>query len=116
MVLPARTEAWDTIGRVFDFRVGGREQLRGRWKSGMVTEFNATFFDIVPGARIVYVYEMRLDGRKISTSLATFEFKATGSGTHLIQTEQGAFLETVMTTPAAASTNGSNEILDNLSA
>jgi uncharacterized protein YndB with AHSA1/START domain len=87
-------ERWDIVDRAFDFRVGGRERLAGKWASGMVTEFDATYFDIIPGARIVYTYEMRLDGRKISVSLATFEFKAVpGGGTRLIHTEQGAFLD-----------------------
>jgi fermentation-respiration switch protein FrsA (DUF1100 family) len=75
-----------------DFRVGGRERLKGKWKTGMVTQFDATYFDILPGERIVYAYEMQLDVRKISVSLATFEFKPLGSGTKLIMTEQGAFL------------------------
>lgn len=87
-------ERWDIAERVFDFRVGGRERLKGHWKSGMVTEFDAVFFDIVPGERIIYAYEMHLDGRKISTSLATFEFKpAPGGGTAFRMTEQGAFLD-----------------------
>lgn len=87
-------ERWDIVDRVFDFRVGGRERLAGQWKAGMRTEFDATYFDIIPGARIVYAYEMRLDGRKISVSLATFEFKAVpGGGTRLTHTEQGAFLD-----------------------
>jgi hypothetical protein len=43
-----------------------------------VTEFDATSYDIVPGERIVDVYEMRLDGRKISVSLATFESNRAG--------------------------------------
>ena len=34
----------------------------------------------VPGERIVYVYEMRLDGVKISALLATVEFKPAEAG------------------------------------
>jgi uncharacterized protein YndB with AHSA1/START domain len=30
-------EAWDIVERRFDFRVGGHERLKGKWKSGMVT-------------------------------------------------------------------------------
>jgi uncharacterized protein YndB with AHSA1/START domain len=84
---------WDVVERTMDFRVGGRERLKGQWKSGMVTQFDATYFDIVPGERIVYAYEMLMDGRKISVSLATFEFKAAASGTRFVMTEQGAFLD-----------------------
>jgi len=36
---------------------------------------------------------MYLDERKISVSLTTFELKASGAGTHLRMTEQGAFLD-----------------------
>ncbi|HEY4069814.1 MAG TPA: SRPBCC domain-containing protein, partial [Burkholderiaceae bacterium] len=66
---------------------------KGRWKSGLVTTFDVTYFDIVPGERIVYAYEMHMDERKISISLASIEFKASGAGTRLIVTEQGAFLD-----------------------
>ena len=81
------------IERVWDFRDGGREHLSGRWPSGMVTVFDAHYHDIVPDRRIVYSYAMRLDGRRISASLATIEFLAEGAGTRLIVTEQGAFLD-----------------------
>ena len=84
---------WDVVERSMDFRVGGRERLKGQWKSGMVTQFDATYFDIVPAERIVYAYEMLMDGRKISVSLATFEFKRADSGTRFVMTEQGAFLD-----------------------
>lgn len=89
----APNEQWDIVERTMDFRVGGRERLKGQWRTGRVTEFDATYYDIIPGERIVYVYEMRLDGRKISVSLATFEFKREGAGARLIMTEQGAFLD-----------------------
>ncbi|MBT2304624.1 hypothetical protein J7E70_29820 [Variovorax paradoxus] len=39
------------------------------------------------------VVGFRIDGRKISVSLATFEFKASDAGAKLIMTEQGAFLD-----------------------
>ena len=89
----APNEQWDVVERMMDFRVGGRERLKGQWRTGRVTEFDATYYDIVSGERIVYVYEMRLDGQKISVSLATFEFKRAGVGAKLIMTEQGAFLD-----------------------
>lgn len=85
---------WDIAERTMDFRVDGRERLVGHWKSGMVTEFDAIYLDIVPGERIIYTYGMHLDGRKISDSLATFEFKAAaGGGAAFRMTEQGAFLD-----------------------
>jgi uncharacterized protein YndB with AHSA1/START domain len=86
-------EAWDQTHRAFDFRVGGKEELEGKWKTGMVSRFDAVYFDIVPDSRIVYAYEMTIDGKKISTSLATVEFIPEGAGTRLKVTEQGAFLD-----------------------
>jgi uncharacterized protein YndB with AHSA1/START domain len=62
---------WRLIERVMDFRVGGRERVKGRHESGVVTTFDAVYHDIVPRERIVYTYEMRVDDRKISVSLAT---------------------------------------------
>ena len=82
--------------------------------AGMVTEFDATYFDIVRGERIVYAYEMHLDGRKISVSIATFEFKRSGAGAKLIMTEQGAFLDGY--DDNASRERGSREIIEKLSA
>src|SRR5690242_12028348 len=59
---------WDMQSREFDFRVGGKEHLSGKWKSGMVSTFDAVYRDIVPEQRIVYCYDMHLDGRHISVS------------------------------------------------
>lgn len=85
---------WQQLRRDMDFRVGGTEHLSGRWKSGTVTAFDATYHDIVPDQRIVYTYEMRLNGAKISVSLATFQLAAVDDGrTALSVTEQGAFLD-----------------------
>jgi uncharacterized protein YndB with AHSA1/START domain len=55
--------------------------------------FDAVYFDIVPGERIVYAYDMWHDGKKLSVSLATLEFKAVAGGAHFAITEQGAFLD-----------------------
>src|SRR5579864_1443273 len=87
------TGHWDLVEQAFDFREGGEERLVGRWASGRVSDFHARYLDIVPGERIVYVYEMRIDGVKISASLATLQFKPAADGTRLMLTEQGAFLD-----------------------
>ena len=47
----------------------------------------------MPNERIIYGYDMHLDDKRISVSLATVEFKAAGKGTRLVFTEQGAFLD-----------------------
>jgi len=84
---------WDKSNHQLDFRVGGRETVSGGPPGGPVHYYNATYQDIVPNERIVTTYEMHLDKTRISVSLATVEFKASGSGTKLILTEQGAFLD-----------------------
>ena len=77
-----------------DFRVGGRERSRGTAPDGRAYSYEALFHDIVPAERIVYTYEMFLEGTRISVSLATVEFTPVGdSGTHMVFTEQGAFLD-----------------------
>jgi uncharacterized protein YndB with AHSA1/START domain len=76
-----------------DFRVGGRERQRGIDEHGNAYTFEAHYRDILPGERIVYSYEMLVDETRISVSLATVEFVPEGSGTRLIYTEQGAFLD-----------------------
>ena len=110
----APAERWSPLERSMDFRVGGLERLVGRWDTGLVTRFDATYFDIVPDARIVYAYEMHLDERKISVSLATFEFKPAGSGTRLVMTEQGAFLDGY--DDNGSRERGSAELMDKLGA
>ena len=86
--------AWQELERRMDFRVGGAERARGRFiASGRVSDFQALYHDVVPERRILYSYSMHVDEKKISVSLATLEFEATGKGTRLIITEQGAFLD-----------------------
>ena len=107
-------ERWTIVEREFDFRVGGTERLVGKWTTGMVTKFEARYFDIIPGERIVYAYEMHLDGRKISVSLATIEFKPAGDGAQLVLTEQGAFLDGY--DDGGSRERGTNELIDKLGA
>jgi len=82
----------ETLNRDFDFRVGGKERFHARWPSGMVTDFQATYHDIVENERIILVYDMFNNGDKLSVSLLTLEFRAEGDQTRLIHTEQGSYL------------------------
>jgi len=84
---------WSPIQREMDVRPGGREIAKGRWKSGVVTTFDAVYLDVVVGERLVYAYNLLIDERKISVSLATVEIQATPGGSRLRITEQGAFLD-----------------------
>lgn len=66
-------DSWQVLERQIDVRVGGRERLKGRWNTGLVTTFDAIYQDVVPNERLVYCYQMFLDERKISVSLATVQ-------------------------------------------
>jgi uncharacterized protein YndB with AHSA1/START domain len=105
---------YTTLEREMDVRPGGRERVKGRWASGMVTTFDAVYFDVVPNARLVYTYEMHLDEKKISVSLATMELRPEGAGTRLVVTEQGAFLDGY--DDAGSRANGTGSLLDRLGA
>jgi len=76
-----------------DFRVGGRELNRAGPPGGPVYTFEAVYQDIVPDQRIVSTYEMQMNETRISVSVATVELKPEGTGTLLVYTEQGAFLD-----------------------
>ena len=76
-----------------DFRVDGRERLGGTLPNGRTFDYSAVYHDIVDDVRIVASYEVRIDGRRVSVSLMTVEFTAVSEGTHLVMTEQGAFLD-----------------------
>ena len=76
-----------------DFKVGGKERLRGQWNDGRTSDFRCVYQDIVQDRRIVYSYNMHVNDEKISVSLATVEFEPSGTGTKLILTEQGAYLD-----------------------
>jgi uncharacterized protein YndB with AHSA1/START domain len=84
---------WELQHREMEFRVGGRERVTGRRPDGIVSSFDARYYEIVPNERIVYAYEMHLNDVRISISLATIEFKKRKEGAGLIITEQGVFLD-----------------------
>ena len=73
----------EVVEREMDVRPGGRELAVGKWKSGMTTRFDAVYFDVVPDRRLVYAYEMHLDARKISVSLACVEIEPHPAGVKL---------------------------------
>lgn len=76
----------------FDFRVGGRERFGFKYQ-GTTYWYDALYYDIVPGQRIIYSYEMYADDTRISVSVATIEFAETGDGSALTWTEQGTYLD-----------------------
>jgi uncharacterized protein YndB with AHSA1/START domain len=107
---------WTEIKRELDFRVGGRERVSGAFAGGPVSSFDGHYLDIVPGRRIVYAYDMHLDERRISVSLATVEFVPAGTGTRLIFTEQLVYLDGYDDPNGRQREEGSRGLLDNLDA
>jgi uncharacterized protein YndB with AHSA1/START domain len=105
---------WAKGESVFDFREGGREMTSGTPAGGEPHVFDARYWDIVPNERIVYPYDMHLGTRRISVSLATIEFRRQGSGTQLVFTEQGAFLDGY--DDAGSREHGTGWLLDKLGA
>jgi uncharacterized protein YndB with AHSA1/START domain len=105
---------WDMLERSMDVRPGGRERLKGRWEGGTVSTFDAVYHDVVENERLVYSYEMHLDEKKISVSLATMQLKADGATTTLTVTEQGAFLDGY--DDAGSREHGTGQLLDALGA
>jgi uncharacterized protein YndB with AHSA1/START domain len=105
---------WELLERRMDLRVGGHERLKGRWEGGLVSTFDATYYDVIPNERLVYSYVMHLDERKISVSLATIELRAEGGKTNVSVTEQGAFLDGY--DDAGSREQGTGHLLDALGA
>ena len=108
------SDRWDVLERRMDVRVGGSERLVGRWESGVVTTFDATYHDVVANQRLVYAYTMHLDDKKISVSLATLQLRAEQGKTTLTVTEQGAFLDGY--DDAGSREQGTGQLLDALGA
>ncbi|OJU83068.1 MAG: hypothetical protein BGO11_05110 [Solirubrobacterales bacterium 70-9] len=76
-----------------DFRVGGGEVSGNRSPEGKQAMFRSTYHDIVENERIVFAYDLELDGNLVSVSLTTVEFFGEEGGTRLSFTEQGAFFD-----------------------
>lgn len=98
-------------GHELDFRVGGREHFAVRAPAG-VYAYDALYEDIVEGERIVYTYNMHLDGERMSVSVTTIDLTAVAEGTRLRYTEQGVYLDG-LDTPAARE-HGTTEMIDAL--
>lgn len=101
---PARKRRWYAEGDheiqefEMEFRVGGNERLRYRFKeghpiAGSEIANESTYQDITAENRILMTSKMSLNGKPIVIMLATFEFLPVETGTTLILTHQGAYLE-----------------------
>lgn len=95
---PVKKRRWCVEGEGFtidhfemDFRIGGAEQSRFRFKDGPPISCDVIYQDIVPGQRLIFAYKMTIGGQPLSASLTTIEFLPNGDGTEMIFTEQGAY-------------------------
>jgi uncharacterized protein YndB with AHSA1/START domain len=109
----ANPGGWPDAVWELDFRVGGGEVNAGGAPGGTHHAFESRFHDIVPGERIVFAYDLRLDHRLMSVSLTTVEFHGDGDGTRLVFTEQGAFFDGIGGDPAGRE-HGTGKLLDAL--
>ena len=102
---PAKKRRWFGDGEhheveefEMDFRAGGAEQFRYRFKEGtpfpgVALTSEGSYLDIVPNRRIVTASAMAIGGKRISASLVTIELLPTAQGTDLICTNQGTYFE-----------------------
>ena len=89
----AEGEGWEVEQFEVDFRVGGHERSRFRFQGGPPITNDSVYQVIQPNERIILAYAMTVDGAPISGSLLTMEFVPEGSGTRIVLTEQGAYLD-----------------------
>lgn len=87
---------WHREPHTLDFREGGREYVAGGPVGKRpVHRYDAVYHHIVQDSHIVYTYDMYMDDERMSVSLASVEFHATGSGTRLVFSEHAVFVDGV---------------------
>jgi uncharacterized protein YndB with AHSA1/START domain len=112
-------DQWFSAGSAFDareksheFRVGGHGTEEGQWHGGPQSRFLSTYTDIVELQRIVFTYDMWIDGRHLSTSLTTIALERDGDRTRLTYTEQGVHFDGLASVEGRE--EGSRGLLDQL--
>jgi uncharacterized protein YndB with AHSA1/START domain len=95
-----------------DFRIGGRALEEGQWHDGPTSKFESTYTDIVDQHRVVFTYDMWVDGRHLSTSLTTIVVEPDGDGTRLTYTEQAVHFDGLDSVEGRE--EGTRGLLDNL--
>ena len=83
----------ESVADVFEFKVGGLERRSGEVGGDTRYAMELRYYDIVPDQRIVYAYDVEINGVRHSVSVATVEFAPSGTGTAVSVTEHGAFLD-----------------------
>lgn len=94
----AESNTHDVLSFALDFRIGGTESARYRLNAstpfaGVELAHEATILDIVPDERITIASTMSFGAKRISATLATFEFQSLPSGTALVCTHQAVYFD-----------------------
>jgi uncharacterized protein YndB with AHSA1/START domain len=84
---------WTEIERSVDLRLGGSEVAHGRFENGTETIYTSRFHLIQPNARLIYAFDMHVNGKHFSVSLAGVELAEQSGMTELTYTEDGFFLD-----------------------
>jgi uncharacterized protein YndB with AHSA1/START domain len=103
---------FDVRDKSHEFRVGGRAVEEGQWHGGPRSRFEATYTDIIEHQRIIFTYDMWVDGRHMSTSLTTIVLEPDASATRLTYTEQAVHLDGLDTVEGRE--EGTRGLLDKL--
>ena len=101
---PARKRRWYAEGDheiqefEMEFRVGGTERFSYRFKAGHPIAGSAianesNYQDIVPEKRIVTTTRMSLNEKPILVAVLTLEFVPSATGTDLVFTNQGTYID-----------------------
>jgi uncharacterized protein YndB with AHSA1/START domain len=105
-------DAFDVQHKTHEFRVGGHCTEEGQWHGGPRSVFTSTYTDIIDQQRIVFTYDMQVNGQHLSTSLTTITLQPDGDHTQLTYTEQAVHLDGLDT--AEDREQGSQGLLDQL--
>jgi uncharacterized protein YndB with AHSA1/START domain len=109
---PAIKANWFPKADEFEFRIGGREIVRGAPPEGPVYTSIATYQEIAADQRIVYTITIDMGETRISVSVITVQFKPEGVNTQLVYTEQCAFFDGLDTVEDHI--HGAKDLLDKL--
>jgi|SRR5450755_1542366 len=108
--------AFDIREKSHDFRVGGHATEEGQWHGGPRSRFRSTstYTDIVDQQRIVFTYDIWVDGQHLSTSVTTITLAPDDDQTRLTYTEQGVHFDGLDSIEGRE--EGSRGLLDQLGA
>lgn len=84
---------WEAAEQSHDFRVGGNEVSRFGPRGDPYLKAETHYLHIAVDHRIIMAGTMFAHDVPISCSMATVELQDRGAGTHMIYTEQAAFLD-----------------------